>query len=204
MTENRGQRTGDRGQTKNSFFVFCLLFSVFCLLSCGFHPIYGSRDDNTPVAAELNQVAIDGIPEQYGQMLRNGLIDRMYGKGRPQQPKYHLSVGLKSTEGGIGLLPNATTSLTELTLNATYSLKDAQGKVLMSAIAHTVANYDTLQQQYATLAAQQGAYERSINEIADQIVNRVSLYFSEGNTITPPPPPTVPLQIPGLTPGIPP
>lgn len=184
--------------------LFALLALCILLTGCGFHPIYGARDNDTPVAAELNQVAIDGIPEQYGQMLRNGLIDRMYGKGRPSQPKYHLSVGLKTTEEGIGLLPNATTSLTELTLIATYTLSDASGKALMNASAHTVANYDSLQEQYATLAAQQGAYERSVNEIADQIVNRVSLYFSEGNTVKPPPPSTVPVQIPGLTPGIPP
>ena len=186
--------------------LFSFLISVICFLTsgCGFHPIYGSHDDNPAVAAQLNDVAIEGIPDQHGQMLRNGLIDRMYGKGRPSQPKYHLSVGLKTTEEGIGLLPNATTSLTELTLIATYTLSDASGKALMNASAHTVANYDSLQEQYATLAAQQGAYERSVNEIADQIVNRVSLYFSEGNTVKPPPPSTVPVQIPGLTPGIPP
>jgi LPS-assembly lipoprotein len=126
----------------------------------------------------------------------------MYGKGRPQQPKYRLEVTLRTYEEGIGLLPNAVNSLTELTITATYNLKDAQGKVLMSATAHTVANYDQLQQQYGTLAAQQGAYERSLNELADQIVNRVSLYFSEGNTITPAAPVT-PVTIPGLTPGLP-
>jgi LPS-assembly lipoprotein len=181
--------------------VLCLLTSVFCLLTsgCGFHPIYGSHDDNTPVAAELNEVAIDGIPDQHGQMLRNGLIDRMYAKGRPQQPKYHLDVSLRANEEGIGLLENAVTSLSELTITATYSLKDTQGKVIMTATAHTVANYDQLQQQYGTLAAREGAYQRSLNEIADQIVNRVSLYFSEGNTITPAAPVT-PVPIPGLTP----
>ena len=196
MTEGRKQ--GSR--IRSSGLLVCLLLPVLCLLaSCGFHPIYGARDDSTPVAAELNQVAIDGIPDRYGQMLRNGLIDRMYGKGRPSQPKYHLEVVLRTNEEGIGLLPNAVTSLTELTLNATYSLKDEHGKSVMTAVAHTVANYDQLQEQYATLAAQEGAYERSINEIAEQIVNRVSLYFSEGNTVAPAPPPVVPVQIPGLT-----
>jgi LPS-assembly lipoprotein len=177
-----------------------LLLPLLCfLMSCGFHPIYGARDNDTPVAAELNQVAIDGIPNHEGQTLRNELIDRMYGKGRPQNPKYHLEVTLKMAEEGIGLLPNAVTSLTEITITATYTLRDANGKPVMSATAHTVANYDQLQQQYGTVAAREGAIERSLNEIADQVVNRVSLYFSEGNTVTPGPV-AVPEQIPGLTP----
>ena len=72
----------------------------------------------------------------------------------------------------------------------------------MHATARTVANYNQLQEEYGTLAAREGAYERSLNEIADQIVNRVSLYFSEGNTITPAPP-TTPVPIPGLIPTTP-
>ena len=181
--------------------ILCLASTLF-LLSCGFHPVYGSRDADTPVAAKLNQVAINGIPDRQGQTLRNELIDRMYGKGRPQNPKYHLAVSLRSSEEGIGLLPNAITTLTELTLTADYSLTDETGKEVMRATARAVANYNQLQEEYGTLAAREGAYQRSLNEIADQIVNRVSLYFSEGNTITPELP-SKEVPIPGLIPAIP-
>ena len=148
--------------------IFCLLVSAFCLplAACGFHPVYGSRDDSTPVAAELNNVAIDNIADRYGQMLRNELIDRMYGKGRPPNPKFHLEVRLRETEEGIGLLPNATTSLTELNLYADYSLKDATGKEVVKATAHAVATFNQLQQEYGTLAADEGAHQRTIDEIA--------------------------------------
>ena len=182
--------------------VLCLASVFFLLAGCGFHPVYGSRDQDTPVAAKLNQVAIDSIPDRQGQTLRNELIDRMYGKGRPHDPKYHLTVTLRSTEEGIGLLPNAITTLTELTITADYVLTDETNKEVMRATARTVANYNQLQEEYGTLAAREGAYERSLNEIADQIVNRVSLYFSEGNTITPALPST-PIPIPGLIPTTP-
>src|ERR1700742_1233580 len=106
------------------------LLALCMLVSCDFHPIYGSHGENTPVAVALNQVAIDNIPDRQGQTLRNELIDRMYGKGRPHDPKYHLTISLRETEEGIGLLPNATTTLTELTIYADYSLTDEKGKVL--------------------------------------------------------------------------
>jgi LPS-assembly lipoprotein len=182
--------------------ILCLTSVVF-LFACGFHPIYGTEDVDKSVVATLNQVAIDGIPDHEGQMLRNELIDRMYGKGRPKNPKYHLVVSLRETEEGIGLLPNAITTLTELTVTADYSLNDESGKQVMKATARTVANYNQLQEQYGTLAAREGAYQRSLTEIADQIVNRVSLYFSEGNTIVPAAPST-PIPIPGLIPTTPP
>ncbi|MGE3623496.1 MAG: LPS assembly lipoprotein LptE [Bdellovibrionales bacterium] len=162
---------------------------VFCLLAgCGFHPIYGARDDNSSVAAELNQVAVENIPDRPGQMLRNGLIDRMYGKGRPRNPKYHLEISLNWTEEGIGLLPDATTSLTELNLNADYYLKDDTGKVLMHAVAHAVANYNQLEEQLGTVAARDNAYQRSLNMIANEIVIRLGLFFSEGAALPKPKP----------------
>jgi len=197
MTDTREQRTDIKSQKK----YFCLLFSVLCLLTsgCGFHSIYGARDDNAPVAAELNEVMIENIPDRYGQMLRNQLIDRMYGKGRPQNPKYHLEVRLRETEEGIGLLPNAITTLTELNLYADYSLKDASGKELVHATGHAVATFNQLEAEYGTLAADQGAHQRTIKEIANLIVERLSLYFSEGVIITPPPP-AKPVPIPGLVP----
>lgn len=200
MTDNRRQRT-DKKNGHGLLSVFCLLLSVVCLPACGFHPLYGSRDDNSSVSAELNDVAIENIPDRNGQILRNDLIDRMYSKGRPQNPKYSLTAGLRTLEEGIGLLPDATTSLTELNLYADYTLKDQTGKVVVKATAHATATFNQLQEEYGTLAAEQNAYQRCLDEVSEQIVGRISLYFSEGTTIAPAPPKTE-VPIPGLTPGI--
>ena len=178
-----------------------VLFALCFLAACGFHSIYGARDNSPAVEAELNDVAIGNIPDRNGQMLRNDLIDRMYAKGRPQNPKYQLDVSMRVLEEGIGLLPNATTSLTELNLYADYVLKDEAGKSLVKATAHATATYNQLQQEYGTLAAEQNAYQRSIDEVSEQIVNRLSLYFSEGTTIAPAAP-THDVPIPGITPGV--
>ena len=164
--------------------------------------MYGAHDDGTPVAEQLNDVEIENISERNGQMLRNDLIDLMYGKGRPQSPDYHLNVALRSYEEGIGLLPNATTSLTELNLYADYSLKDINGKEVVKATAHATATYNQLQAAYGAYAADENAYQSCITEISRQIVNRVSLYFSEGTTIKPPAQEPAPAPIPGITPGI--
>ena len=94
-----------------------LLLPYLLLTGCGFHPIYGSRDESTRRCSRNSiRSPSRAFPDRQGQTLRNELIDRMYGKGRPHNPKYHLAVTLRSTEEGIGLLPNAITTLTELTV----------------------------------------------------------------------------------------
>jgi len=168
------------------------LIPVFCLLAaCGFHPVYGTHNESGgAVAEDLNKIAIDNIPERSGQMLRNDLIDRMYSKGRPQQSAYTLIVKLGVTQQDLGIQADATSTRTLLDVTANYSLKDAQGKEILKGAAHSVATFNKISDQYATLAAHDSAVERTVNEIAEQIVNRLSIYFSEhpaGTVITAPP-----------------
>lgn len=160
----------------------CLLIPVLCFLfsGCGFHSVYGGHgDDGSPVAEQLSQVAVDPISERAGQMLRNNLIDRFYGKGRPAKPAYRLAVKLRVSEEDLGVLANATTALAAIHVYGDYVLRDAGGKTLASGTTHSTASYDKLTSQYATLAAHDGAIERTVREVGEQITGRLSLYFAE-------------------------
>ena len=96
--------------------VFFALSAFLLLSGCGFHSIYGDHttSDNTPVAADLNNVAIDNIADRNGQLLRNDLIDRMYGSDRPAQPLYHLNVKVRSDIEDLGILANATATTVDI------------------------------------------------------------------------------------------
>jgi LPS-assembly lipoprotein len=173
ISDVRRQKTGKK----------YLLVPVMCLLlsACGFRPIYGSRGDEggSPVVLDLNNVAIDNISDRNGQMLRNDLIDRLYGKNRPEKPLYMLKVRIHSSEEDLGILANATATRSLLNMYGDYSLQNAKGKELLKGSAHSVASFDKLDQMYGTMAARQDANRRTIHEIGEQIVNRLSLYFSE-------------------------
>jgi LPS-assembly lipoprotein len=160
-----------------------LLGALTGLSACGFHSVYGGHSsDGSPVSEQLNQVAIDSIPDRTGQMLRNDLIDRMYGKGRPALPAYHLSVTLRTSQEDLGILANATTALAAVHAFGDYTLKDANGKTLTKGSAQSTASYDKLTSMYASQAAQDGALERTVREVSEQITARLSLYFSEKPT----------------------
>jgi LPS-assembly lipoprotein len=157
---------------------FCIVFTLF-LAACGFTPIYGSHENSGPVAEALNNVQLSNIPDRQGQELRNHLIDRMYGAGRPQKPTTKLDVSIHSTEVDLGIQQNATATRQEYNLWADYSLKDKDGKELLKGTAHSVVSYSKLAAQYGTLMTEKDAHERATTEVSEQIINRISLYFAE-------------------------
>jgi LPS-assembly lipoprotein len=157
-----------------------LLAAAFLLTACGFHTVYGSHDSKgVPSAAQLGEVAIENIPDRPGQMLKNDLIDRMYSKGRPVTPLYRLTVRLHSSEEDLGIQANATSTRAMMNTFADYTLADLSGKKLASGTAHSVSNFDTLDQQFSTQSARDAAIQRTIDEVSNQIVNALSLYFAE-------------------------
>ncbi|MGE4351129.1 MAG: LPS assembly lipoprotein LptE [Bdellovibrionales bacterium] len=157
-----------------------VITSLLLMSACGFTPIYGSHGGQTGVVSKaLSTVAIENISDRNGQILRNKLIDRMYIHGRPQHPTSHLAISIKSTEQGLGIQKDATTTRSQVNMIATFSLRDEDGKLLHKGKAHAVASYSKLDAQYGTLASQHDAYERALGEIGEQIVNNLSLYFAE-------------------------
>jgi LPS-assembly lipoprotein len=161
--------------------------ALLLLTGCGFHPVYGNRGSDSPVAEQLNQVAIESIPEHVGQMVRNDLIDDMYGKGRPGHALYQLSVKLRIEEENLGTLANATTTLEAIHLHADYVMKDSSGKQLLAGTTQSTTTFDQLASLYSTQAAHDEAIERTANEVGEQITERLSLYFSERDTKPPAP-----------------
>ena len=156
-----------------------LLLALLSLSACGFQPVYGTHASGASTTTALNNIAIDNIPDHNGQILRNDLIDRMYSSNRPSQPSYRLKVDISHSEENLGILANATATRSLLNMTGNYVLTDAQGKQLLTGTAHSVASFDQLDQMYATVAARQDAYNRTLHEVSEQIVNRLSVYFSE-------------------------
>lgn len=154
--------------------------ALFLSLSgCGFSPIYGSFEpSDNQVAADLGRVAIAGISDREGQELRNHLIDRMYRRGRPSDPIATLDVSLRNSEVDLGILKDSTAARREINMWAHFTLTDKSGQKLLSGDAHSIVGYAKLSAQYGTLASRDDAIDRAVNEVGEQIVNRVSLYYA--------------------------
>lgn len=159
-----------------------LIVVLLCLglSGCGWHPLYGDGGANKPTTvAALNRIALAAIPDRDGQMLRNLLIDRMYGAGRPTQPAYRLEIALQQYRAGLGIRKDATAARSQLNVTARCRLVNTRNEQqVLTFDTNTIVSYNVVDAQYAALVAEQNAHERALQDIAEKIVNRLALHFN--------------------------
>ena len=155
---------------------------LLALSGCGFHPLYGS---NTGLAGTQNHdafglVAVSPIDDRIGQILFNALTARMHAGSQQTQPLYRLQITLHQSVAGINYQKNATASGGETTMAADWQLLDYQtGRRLSHGRFTSIDSVNYLGPRYASVAAEQDSAERSLNDIADMITDRVAVYLSQ-------------------------
>lgn len=161
------------------------------LAGCGFRPVYGNYSAVAMSGADLGQVAIEPIGDRNGQVLRNLLIDRFYADGRPADPSHRLQIRLAATTEDLGIRRDATATRARLRLVADYELLDTStGQTAYRSFSRAVVSYNLLEAQYATLVAEQDAYERGLTELAEDIRTRIALFFTREPAAAPESAPT--------------
>ncbi len=152
------------------------------LSACGLQPVYGtySSENTASVTAAMAATEITSIPEKSGQDLRNALMDRLYTKGRPADPRYRLRIAsVDKTNVGLGISKDASASRAQLRLSATMVLTDAATEApILTRTLNAVSSYNVLDSHFTTLVSQSEAEINAINEIAEQAVIQLELYFA--------------------------
>lgn len=151
--------------------------------ACGFQPVYADKafryNDDGHADEKLQNVRLLPLADRSGQRLQNMLIDRMYRSGYPKQPPYALEITLHSEERELGIQKDATATRAELIMTANMVLRKSDDySELYRTIVRTRVSYNILEAQYGTLVARENADDRGLTQLADEIVNRLSLYFS--------------------------
>ena len=154
---------------KRAMILACLL-----LAGCGFHPLYASR-----TAPQLASVFVEPIPERDGYEMRNQLIDLFNSDGQEAGKRYRLTVTLNEASQGIALQNDATITRYNQTLDAKFTLSDAQGNTLYQGAQSELAAYNVVQSPYATLAAQQDASKRAAQDLAERIRLQLAVWFRQ-------------------------
>jgi LPS-assembly lipoprotein len=148
------------------------------LAGCGFAPLYAEREEGE-AEAELAAVKINTIANRNGQILHNFLLDRMNPKGRPATPLYALDIQLTEQKANVGIIKDSTATLAQLASTANYTLYDLKKRTaLQSGRSRSFTSYNIVQSDFATLAAEKDARERTLRELADDIATKVAVYLS--------------------------
>lgn len=158
--------------------LMALLASGAGLSACGFHPLY-KDDGGREASAELAAVHIMNIPDRNGQILHNYLLDRINPQGRPADPRYVLEIKLVETKSNLGIIKDSSATLAQIANVATYTVRDLKTKApLQSGRSRSVTSYNIVQSDFATLAAEKDARERSLRELAEDITTKIAVFLS--------------------------
>jgi LPS-assembly lipoprotein len=158
-----------------------LLALVGCVLSgCGFSPLYGSGPDSTPVAQQLDEVAVANIPERTGQMLRQSLQDQLQAAGAPDVQHYTLTVSYNIAGQSVGIQPDTSATRVRFIATARWSLAPIgnPGQKLTAGQATTEDALNVIDEQYFAQEMESSTLDQRLaDEIAAQITSQVAVYF---------------------------
>lgn len=164
-----------------------ILLRLFFLLAalapaaCGFQPVYGTGAQKTEtVSARLSGIGIDPIPDRSGQILRNALMDRFYGAGRPVDPPFTLGLTPVSERlTDLDMTRESDSTRTQIRLRTDITLKDkATGQVLLTRRIESVTSYNVLGSEFATRVTREDARRNALADLARQIEQELSLFFA--------------------------
>ncbi len=159
----------------------CMMLSNVVLTACGFTSLYGANSisQGQAIKNNLNDIAIDIIPDREGQFLRNALIDRFYYSGYPNTPIYQLSLTpIKENVADFDVTINSEATRRQLRLTTKMQFLDAATTdVLLTRTLNAVTSYNVLESEYSTIVTEQSARESALNDLARQIEQQISLYL---------------------------
>ncbi|MFQ5783639.1 MAG: LPS assembly lipoprotein LptE [Alphaproteobacteria bacterium] len=148
------------------------------LSACGFEPMYGGRRGRV-TSAELAAIKVEPIPDRVGQVLRNGLLDRLTPTGEPARPRYKLRVKVVQTTTALAIQPNASVTRFNLSLDVSFTLFDlADGKPLYRDHTRVVGSYNAVRSDFATVVTQQDTAQRAAREASQEVSTLLGVFFA--------------------------
>ena len=160
-----------------------LLIVAMCsaiLTGCGFRPLHSAKSGAS--AANLAEIRIAPIADRIGQQFHNLLLDKLTPKGLSSAPSYVLHVTLTEARQNLGVRKDTVATRANLTMRASFSLvRIGDDALLMNNSAISVNSYNILNEEFATLSAENDARVRAVRELSDTIKTRVAVYLDNIN-----------------------
>ncbi len=145
--------------------VSALALSTPLLASCGFTPLYGSQTVTKGLGA-IEVVAAEG---RAGYLVREQLDDAL-ARDVNVLPSHRLVFTVKEMRYARGVRVDNVANRYELNMTVNWRLLDAKtGLQVRAGSANAIVTYDSADQPYAAIAAQQDGQERAATEAARKI-----------------------------------
>ena len=135
------------------------------LSACGFTPLYATPG----VSSQLTAVEVTTPPGRTGQLIREHLDDAL-GRSKGVAPRYKMDLSLSETRYPRGVRVDNVATRYEYVLTANYIVTALpSGAPVKRGATRVEVTYDSADQPYASIAAQQDAQDRAAAEAARKI-----------------------------------
>lgn len=151
------------------------------LAGCGFRPLHGGSSPGALDGAtyDMAGIVVASIADRSGQQLHNQLLDLLTPRGRPQRPLYTLHVNLSEVIQRLAVRKSEFATRANLSATAAFNLVDRKdGTTLMNGRSLAVTSFDVLSSEFGTLTAEKDARRRAVIDVAQDIRNRIAVYFA--------------------------
>lgn len=153
-----------------------LLAASLGLSACGFAPLYGQPG----VVANLAAIDVEAPQGRTGYLIREHLDDTL-GKRRAAPAAYRMQLALSETRYPRGIRVDNVATRYEYVLTASYTLTTVPaGAVAKRGSVRIELTYDSADQPYASVAAQQDAQDRAAQEAARRIEQDLAAWLAAG------------------------
>src|SRR5262249_16375404 len=127
---------------------------------------------------ELRAIKVDPIPERIGQRLEIALRNSLNPVGEPTPTPYRLNTVLAVVLSNLGIQSQGLATLGPIDAIATFRLIDLQtGSILLTNTVHVENSFDLNPNQYSTIVGEDDAGVRSVAELDQEIVARLTLFM---------------------------
>jgi LPS-assembly lipoprotein len=146
------------------------------LSGCGFTPLYAQQGVVSSLAA-IDVVAPEG---RTGFLIRQSLDDA-FAKNRGAPAAYRMSLSLAEARYPRGIRIDNVATRYEYVLTANYTLASLpSGALAKRGVVRVELTYDSADQPYASIAAQQDAQQRAAEEAARRIQLELAAWLATG------------------------
>jgi LPS-assembly lipoprotein len=146
------------------------------LSACGFTPLYAQ---NT-VTANLASIDVNAPEGRTGYLIRQHLDD-VFAKNHAAPASYRMDVQISETRYPRGVRIDNVATRYEYVLTANYALSNLpSGSLAKRGTVRVELTYDSADQPYASIAAQQDAQQRAAQEAARRIQLELAAWLATG------------------------
>lgn len=142
----------------------------------GFQPLYAQPE----VVKNLASIQVKAPDGRTGYLIRQHLDDA-FAKNHDAQPAYRMDVFLGEARYPRGVRIDNVATRYEYVLTASYVLyAQPSGQAMKQGVVRVELTYDSADQPYASISAQQDAQDRAAEEAARRIEQELAVWLATG------------------------